>query len=122
MQKNIKLYLTVEGEGQILLLNNIWKTTYFHERLVGLMTEKKLVKMDGLIINDCGSIHTFFMCMPIDAYFFDNNGVVIKIYKNIVPWKITFPIFRRVHVLETEINKINYPIKINQQLDFRCIS
>ena len=119
MEKNISLFVNHNDQTEIIL-GNIWKTNYAHERLVGLMFKKDITEFDGLIINDCGSIHTCFMFFPIDAYFFDRHGTIIRIYKNLVPWRFTMPILGEVHVLETNINKIKYNLQVNQRLEFRC--
>lgn len=62
----------------------------FRERAVGLIGHD-LAPGEGLLIEKCNAIHTFFMSYPIDAIFLDKNMKVVKTVKNIRPW--TFLVF-----------------------------
>lgn len=58
----------------------------FFTRFLGLMGRKKLPDGDGLLLENCGSIHCFFMKFPIDVIYLDGDRKVI--YKETVkPWK-----------------------------------
>ena len=72
------------------------------ERMKGLIGAKSLRTGEGLLILGCNSIHTFFMSFPIDATFFDRRGDVVKVVRNIRPWRpFVWGGFRAVKVLET---------------------
>lgn len=72
------------------------------ERIRGLIGTKSLPKGEGMLILRCNSIHTFFMSFPIDATFFDRDGNVVKVVRNIRPWRFfVWGGFRAVKVLET---------------------
>ena len=58
----------------------------FPERARGLIGTKSLAPGEGLLIEKCNAIHTFFMSFPIDAYFLDGENRVIKTVKMIRPW------------------------------------
>ena len=58
----------------------------FRERARGLIGTKSLAPGEGLLIEKCNAIHTFFMSFPIDAYFLDDRNRVIKTVKMIRPW------------------------------------
>ena len=58
----------------------------FRERARGLIGTKTLAPGEGLLIEKCNAIHTFFMSFPIDAYFLDGGNRVIKVVKMIRPW------------------------------------
>ena len=58
----------------------------FRERARGLIGTKTLAPGEGLLIEKCNAIHTFFMSFPIDAYFLDDGNRVIKTVKMIRPW------------------------------------
>ena len=58
----------------------------FPERARGLIGTKALAPGEGLLIEKCNAIHTFFMSFPIDAYFLDGENRVIKAVKMIRPW------------------------------------
>ena len=72
------------------------------ERMKGLIGTKTLPDGEGMLILRCNSIHTFFMSFPIDATFLDRNDRVVKVVRNIRPWRFfVWGGFRAVKVLET---------------------
>lgn len=58
----------------------------FKDRLLGLMFKKNINY--SLVFNKCKSIHTFFMLEEIDIIAFDKNDNILKVYKNVKPWRI----------------------------------
>ena len=74
----------------------------FFDRLRGLIGVKSLATDEGLLIERCNCIHTLFMRFPIDATFLDRNGNVVKIVRNIRPWRLfVWGGWRTRKVLET---------------------
>lgn len=72
------------------------------ERMRGLIGTKSLSPGEGMLILRCNSIHTFFMSFPIDATFLDESDNVVKVVRNIRPWRFfVWGGFRAVKVLET---------------------
>jgi uncharacterized membrane protein (UPF0127 family) len=72
------------------------------ERMKGLIGTKTLPDGEGLLILRCNSIHTLFMSFPIDATFLDRDDKVVKVVRNIPPWRFfVWGGFRAVKVLET---------------------
>ena len=59
----------------------------FTERLRGLIGRDGLERGKGILIVRCNCIHTFFMRFPIDATFLDRQGNVVKVVRNIRPWR-----------------------------------
>ena len=59
----------------------------FRERTRGLIGTKDLAPDEGLLIEKCNAIHTFFMSFPIDAYFLDGENRIVKTVKDIRPWR-----------------------------------
>lgn len=58
------------------------------ERMRGLIGRSSLATGKGMLITKCNCIHTFFMRFPIDATFLDRKGVVVKVVRNIRPWRL----------------------------------
>lgn len=82
----------------------------FRERVLGLMFKKDLPDGDGLLIERCNAIHTCFMRFPIDATFMDAEGNVVKVVRNIKPWRLcVIGGHRAVKVLETKSRVISTP-------------
>ena len=74
----------------------------FWQRLRGLMWRKGLPPGEGLLILKCNAIHTCFMRFAIDATFLDRDGGVVKVVRNIRPWRLCVWGGRRAcKVLET---------------------
>lgn len=55
-------------------------------RTRGLMFRMNLEDGEALVIDPCGSIHMMWMFMPIDAVFYDRQGVVTRVARGLKPW------------------------------------
>ena len=56
----------------------------------------------GLLIPRCNAIHTLFMSYAIDATFLDRHDRVVKVVRNVRPWRLfVWGGFRAAKVLET---------------------
>lgn len=87
----------------------------FFKRFKGLMGKKDIdFAMLFCNLNDT-SIHTHFMRFDIDAYFLDENNVVIEKI-SLKPWKFYKPKKRAKFILETKKNVLK--IEIGDKLDF----
>ena len=70
-------------------------------RMTGLIGTKRLPPGEGMLILRCKAIHTFFMSFAIDATFLDRDDRVVKVVRNIRPWRpFVWGGFRAVKVLE----------------------
>ncbi len=75
----------------------------FRERAKGLIGTKDLPPGEGLLIERCNAIHTFFMSFPIDAVFLDKHDNVVKTVRGIRPWRfLVWGGWRARKVLETK--------------------
>ena len=61
------------------------------ERLVGLMGRPGLARGQGLWIEPCHSVHTFFMRFPIDVVYVDRDRRVIDVCHSVAPWRAHLP-------------------------------
>jgi len=59
----------------------------FGSRALGLMFRRDWRGFDGLILSPCGSIHTWFMRMPIDVCFLDERWRVLRVAAVLRPWR-----------------------------------
>ena len=73
----------------------------FLSRAVGLLGRKTLPPGHGLLIRPCASIHTAFMRFPIDVAFLDRQGRVVKVIRNLPPWRMASGGRSACAVLET---------------------
>lgn len=91
-------------------------------RLKGLMFSRKMAGFDGLILEPCSSIHTFFMKFTIDAIFINKENTVVAIYRNMKPWKLTPLIFKARKVLELAGGSTPSFVKEGDKLGIECIN
>lgn len=70
-------------------------------RLKGLLGRSSMGGEEGLWIYPCNSIHTCFMKFEIDVFYLDRRGRVLKVKRNVKPWRVHWPVFRAAAVLET---------------------
>lgn len=79
------LTITVERTGEVLGTDlRVAKSTW--ARFRGLMLAGPLKPGTGLDINPCASIHMMFMRYGLDAVFYDRDGKVTKVARNVRPW------------------------------------
>src|SRR5215831_6104893 len=57
-------------------------------RFIGLQGKRRLAEKSGLVLLPNNSIHTFFMRMRIDAIFVSQDGKVVKVGRQLRPWRI----------------------------------
>ncbi|MEW5738626.1 MAG: DUF192 domain-containing protein [Myxococcota bacterium] len=83
-----------------LLADRAARADSFLSRFKGLMGVAALPLGEGLQIEPCTSIHTFFMRIPIDALFLDKDLTVVDICHALPPWRVSRVYFGARSVLE----------------------
>ena len=56
----------------------------------GLLGRTGLAPDAVLIIAPCNGVHTFFMQFAIDVAFVGRDGTVLKLYRDLNPWRMAF--------------------------------
>jgi uncharacterized membrane protein (UPF0127 family) len=56
-------------------------------RRKGLLGRDSFAKGSAMVLAPSNAIHTFWMRFAIDALFVRRNGVVVKVRRNIPPWR-----------------------------------
>lgn len=72
----------------------------FWSRGKGLIGRKSLPEGYGLVIRPCGSIHMFFMSIPLDVLHLDKEGRVVRVLAAIKPWRLGPVVLRGKWVVE----------------------
>lgn len=90
-------------------------------RLIGLMFKKSLVGAEGLLLNPCNSIHTFFMRYSLDIVFINSENRVVKIIREIKPWRMTWIYFRAKKTLELPAGKLPTDLKEGDLLEVKHV-
>ena len=58
------------------------------ERMRGLLGRPVPGPGRGLLIERCPSVHTFGMRYPIDVVFLSGTGRVVRVVRNLKPWRV----------------------------------
>ena len=93
----------------------IYEYKTFFKKLFGLMNKKNINY--GIRINNCNSIHTFFMKENIDVIMCDKDNNILYYYKDLSKNKVILPIKKAKYVYEFPINTISkYNLKLNDKI------
>ena len=63
------------------------------ERRRGLLGRDSMASASALVITRCNAVHTFRMRFAIDIAFVDSSGIVKKIVRGLVPWRMAGALF-----------------------------
>jgi len=107
--------------GNKILSNDILIADTMVTRLIGLMFKERLTGADGLLINPCNSIHTFFMRYNLDIVFLSSENQIVKIIRNIKPWRMTWIYFRAKKTLELPAGKLPVDLKVGDVLEVKNV-
>ncbi|MDR3125438.1 MAG: DUF192 domain-containing protein [Endomicrobium sp.] len=77
----------------------------FFSKFFGFMFKKNVNY--ALLFKNCRSIHTFFMRFNLDIVFLDRKNKVIKVIRNLKPFRVVLPIKNSFSILEIPSNIVN---------------
>ncbi len=117
----MKKVKVIKKNGEIICNNAIVADTFF-ERGKGLMFSSEIPDSgDGMLIEPCNSIHTCFMKYNLHIVFLNSKNSVVKIIKNMKPWKFSLIYLRARKVLELKAdNDLN--LEVGDELEVLCIN
>lgn len=75
-------------DRQLILADRAWVAAGFWGRGVGLLGHAALEPGEGLILDPCGSVHTFGMRFAIDVVHLDAAGRVVTVARGLGPWRL----------------------------------
>lgn len=99
------------------LLNiRVLRAETFLERAGGLLFRQKLADAEALLLKPCNSIHTVGMRYSIDVVYLNANGFILKIIKDMKPFKFSYCKNAKVvlEFLSNSVDKLNF--NINDQI------
>ncbi len=79
--------LTNQRTGQ-LLASTVELATTSATRRRGLLGRDSFDPSAAMVIAPCSAIHTLFMRFAIDVVFVNRDGRVLKVVRNLKPWRI----------------------------------
>ena len=118
MIKTSVLRLRGDISEREILFSDVSVTETTFERMKGLLGRKPLADNEGLWIQPCNSIHTFFMYYILDLVYLDRQHNVCAIVESIKPWRFSLSM-RAVAVLELQAGQIKQKnIQIGDRLQW----
>lgn len=79
----------------------------FLSRLRGLLARPPMGEGQGLLLLDCGSVHTVGMGYSIDVAFLDAEGRVVRNVADLEPWRFGLGGTAAVHALELPAGRLH---------------
>ena len=89
-----------ESDGRILIAEVEVADTVLG-RMRGYLGRDNPGPGHGLLLNPCGSVHTFGMRFVLDLIFLSREGAVCKVLAAVAPGRIAWGGWRAHHVIET---------------------
>ena len=77
----------IRGSDGRLLCARCRVADSFASRFRGLLGASALPAGEGLLIRGTSSVHTHFMRFSIDVVFLDADGRVLRVVRNLRPWR-----------------------------------
>jgi len=99
MTSDKQILRVVRQAGQKVVADRCILAASAYSRLVGLLNHSRLDQGEGLMLEPCNQVHSFFMRFPIDAVFLSQDNTVLAI-SELRPWRMTKIHFRARKVLE----------------------
>ena len=92
----------------------------FLPRLAGLLGKRRLDAGCGLLLKPSSGVHTIGMLFAIDVVALDADMQVLRLWENLVPYRVTAVSLKFRTVLELPAGHIrNCQLRIGDQLAFR---
>jgi uncharacterized membrane protein (UPF0127 family) len=79
----------------------------FWQKFKGLMLSSPLADDQAFLIWNCSSVHTFFMRYALDLAYLNIEGRIVKIEKNVCPWRVSWGGTDACHTLEMSAGGID---------------
>jgi len=93
-------YKVINTSNGRVLADRAEQAASFFDRFRGLMGRARFQRGEGLLLEPCNAIHTFFLRVAIDAAFLDGDHRVIEAVAGLAPWRATRVIRGARSVLE----------------------
>lgn len=91
--------VTRKSDG-LCIAERVREASGMFARLKGLLGESHLNSSEGILLTPCNSVHTWFMKFAIDVVYVAKDLRVLKIHRDMRPWKLDFPVWGARAALE----------------------
>ena len=101
------------------IASRVARADTFEARNRGLLGRSRMDPEEGLWIDPCPMIHTFFMRFPIDVLFLDKSLRVRRVLEVLRPWRLSPWVFSARSVLELSGGRLQGSVQLDDVLEFR---
>jgi uncharacterized membrane protein (UPF0127 family) len=102
----MKVVAVVQADSGVPVASSVAVADSFLSRLRGLLARPPMSKEQGLLLLECGSVHTVGMGYPIDVAFLDAEGRVVRNVVDLGPWRFGMGGAGAVHALELPAGRL----------------
>lgn len=103
-----KIILTDKAGNEHIVAEKVSIADNFYTRFLGLMGQKQLPDKYALLLSPCSSIHMMFMRFAIDVIYVDKDLNVVKVTKNIKPWRLDMGHRKAKYTIELPAGTIDF--------------
>jgi uncharacterized protein len=90
----------VQAGSGVMVASRVAVADSWWPRFRGLLVHPRLVRGQGLLLLECGSVHTVGMGYAIDVAFLDAEGRIVRSIDRLRPWRVGLGGPGAVHTLE----------------------
>ncbi len=91
-----------------------------YSRMIGLLAHKSLPTGEGLLLEPCNQVHTFFMGFAIDVIFLAKDNTVLRT-SEMKPWRLSPLIWRARKIVELPAGTLRqHPVNAGERLEINA--
>ncbi len=102
----MQLFTVTDETRSTIIGNRIQVADTSLSRMFGLLGRRGVDAGGGLWIKPSSGVHTFFMRFPIDVIGLDKNLRVIKLWNDLIPYRVTSVSLQMRSVIELSSGRI----------------
>jgi uncharacterized membrane protein (UPF0127 family) len=103
----MKQVRVVQGTSGVRVGSRVAVADTWWHRFRGLLARPPLRKGEGLLLLQCGSVHTVGMAHSIDVAFLDADGRVVRSIARLRPWRVGLGGTEAIHALELPAGRLH---------------
>jgi uncharacterized membrane protein (UPF0127 family) len=87
----LETYRLVNTASGKVVATRVVRARSMAARVKGLLGRRGMQPGEGLFLEPCNGIHTFFLRFPIDVIVLDSGLKVLRTYQALPPWRMVLP-------------------------------
>ena len=103
----MKQVSVIQADSGVLVASRVAVAKSFWHRLRGLLARPPMKKEQGLLLLECGSVHTVGMGYSVDIAFLDAEGRIVRSIAGLRPWRFGLGGADAVHALELPAGRLD---------------